>query len=82
MRKGQTGASTPSLSVSAEDGTIELVISTTKEAVYTIMSESAIQTGRWSHVAVSISLSAIALYINGFQDTLRTFDQKVVVIAL
>lgn len=79
LRKGKSGKSTPSLSISSEDGTIELLVQTDKDARYAILSRGGLATGRWTHVAVTISLSAAALYINGFLDSLRNFDSKVIV---
>ena len=79
MRKGKDGKSTPSLSVSSLDGTIELVVATTNDPRYSILSNGALQTGRWNHIGVTISRSAVVLYLNGFQDSMRNFDSKVIV---
>lgn len=79
LRKGRDGHSTPSLSISSADGTLELVVATTNDARYSILSNGALQTGRWHHIGITVSRSAVVLYINGFQDSMRNFDSKVIV---
>lgn len=82
LKKGDTVEEhTPSLSINNEDGTVEVVVSTSKEKSTTTLSNGALQTGRWNHIALSISLNAIVLYFNGFVDIKRNFNQRVKVIS-
>ena len=78
---GSPNEYTPSLSVFSQDGTLEIVVSTTKEPSTSMLSNGAIPVGRWTHVAISVALNIVKLYINGFLDIERTFDDKILVLS-
>ena len=78
LKKGKDISITPSVAIGA-DGTLEILVSTTKDRRVSFLSSGALLLGGWTHICLSVSLDAVTLYINGFVDVRKSFDEKVLV---